>query len=75
MALIMPSILVICSLDRGNYFRLVKWYSYCNMKQFQVIMHNVLLPPDEINDISVDIIDDLQINVRIYNGLTHMAQL
>ena len=44
-----------------------------NMKQFQVIARDVLLLPDEINDIFVDINDDLQINVNIYNGLKHKA--
>ena len=45
------------------------------MQQFQVIARDVLLPPDEINNIYVDINDDLQINVNIYNGLIHKAQL
>ena len=36
------------------------------MKQFQVITLDVLLPPDEINEIYADINDDLQINVNIY---------
>ena len=45
------------------------------MKQFQVIVHDVLLPPDEMNDIYLHINDDLQINVNIHNGLIHKAQL
>ena len=42
------------------------------MKQFEVIARDVLLPPDEINDIYVDINDDddLQINVNIYIKLS-----
>ena len=35
----------------------------------------MLLPSVEINDIYVDINDDLEINVNIYNGLRHKAQL
>ena len=59
---------------RGNYLKLVRSRN-SSMKQSQVIVPDVLLPPDEINDIYVDINDDLQINVNIYNGLIHKAQL
>ena len=45
------------------------------MKQFQVITLDVLLPPDEINEIHADINDDLQIKVNKYNGLIHQGQL
>ena len=45
------------------------------MKQFQVIVRDVLIPTGEINDINVDINDDLQKNVNIYNGLIHKAHL
>ena len=37
---------------RGNYFKLVRSRN-CNKKQFQVIVRDVLLPPDEINGIYV----------------------
>ena len=59
---------------KGKYFKLVRSRNG-NMKQFQVIVGDVLLPPDEINDIYVDINDDLQINVNIYNELIHKTQL
>ena len=58
----------------GNYFKLVTSRN-CNMKQFQVIVREVLLPTGEINDINVDINDDLQKNVNIYNGLIHKTHL
>ena len=56
---------------RGNYLKLVRSLN-SNMKQFEVIARDVLLPPDEINDIYVDINDDddLQINVNIYIKLS-----
>ena len=59
---------------RGNYLKLVRSRN-SNMKHFQLIARDVLLPPDEINDVYVDINDDLQINVNIYNGFIHKAQL
>ena len=43
------------------------------MKQFHVIVRDVLLPTGELHDINVDINDDLQKNVNIYNGLIHKA--
>ena len=58
---------------RGNYFKLVRSRN-CNMKQFKVIVRDVLLPPDEINDIYVGINNDLQINVNIYNGLIKLME-
>ena len=38
-------------------------------------MGDVLLPPDERNDINEDIDVDLQINVNIYNGLIRKVEL
>ena len=58
----------------GNCFKLVTSRN-CNMKQFQVIVREVLLPTGEINDINVDINDDLQKIVNIYNGLIHKTYL
>ena len=58
---------------RGNYLKLVRSRK-SNMKQFQVIGGEVLLSSDEIN-IFIEINDDLQSNVNIYNGLIHKAQL
>ena len=58
---------------RGNYLKLVR---SCNpsMKQFQVIRCEVLLPPDEINDTYVDINNDLQMNINVYNGRINKTQ-
>ena len=51
------------------------FYSYLTYKgkrnqQFLVIQCEVLLAPDEINDTYVDINNELQMNINIYNGLT-----
>ena len=48
---------------RGNYIKLVRLRNP-SIKQF---------PPDEINDTSVDINKDLQININVYNGLVNKA--
>ena len=45
-----------------------------NMRQFQVTVRDVLLPRGEIN-IYGNVHDDLKINVNIFNGLIHKAQL
>ena len=58
---------------RGNYLKLVRSRN-SNVKQFQVIQREVLLPPDEINDTYIDINDDLQMNVNIYTALINKAQ-
>ena len=58
---------------RGNYLKLTRPRNP-NFKQFQIIQREVLLSPDEVNDTYVDINDDLQMNVSIYNGLITKAQ-
>ena len=58
---------------RGNYLKLTRSRNP-NFKQFQIIQREVLLCPDEVNDTYVDINDDLQMNVNIYNGLITKAQ-
>ena len=44
-----------------------------SIKQFQVIQREVLLSPDEINDMYIDINNDLQMNINVYNGLISNA--
>ena len=58
---------------RGNYLKLTRSRNP-NFKQFQIIQREVLLSPDEVIDTYVDINDDLEMNVNIYNGLTTKAQ-
>ena len=58
---------------RGNYLKLIRSRNP-NIRQFQVIQRDVLLPPDEINDTYVDINKNLQMKVNVYNGLINKAQ-
>ncbi len=58
---------------RGNYLKLVR-SRIPSIKQFQVTQREVLLPPDEINDIYIDINNDLQMNINVYNGLISKAR-
>ena len=58
---------------RRNYLKLTRSLNP-NFKQFQIIQREVLLSPDEVNDTYLDINDDLQMNVNIYNGLITKAQ-
>ena len=44
------------------------------IKQFQVTQREVLLSPDEINDMYIDINNDLQMNINVYNGLVRKAR-
>ena len=58
---------------KGNYLKLTRSRNP-NFKQFQIIQREVLLSPDEVDNTYVDINDDLQMNVNIYNGLITKAQ-
>ena len=45
-----------------------------NNKQFQTLPTNVIISPDEIYDTYVNIDDNMQLNVNIYNSLISKAK-
>ena len=56
-----------------NYLKLTRSkHPIC--KQFQDIQQQVIFPPDEIYETYVDINEQLQININVYNGLVNKAQ-
>ena len=57
---------------RSNYLKLVRLHN-SSIKQFQVIQQEVLLPPDKKSNTYVDINKDLQMNIRVNNGLINKA--
>ena len=58
---------------KGNFLKLTR-SKHPNCKQFQVIQQQVIFPPEEIYDTYVDINEQLQININVYNGLVNKAQ-
>ena len=69
------AILILMYILKGLPEALTFFYSeISSIKQFQVIQREVLLPPDEINDMYIDINNDLQMNINVYNGLISKAR-
>ena len=69
------AILILMYILKGLPEALTFFYSeISSIKQFQVTQREVLLSPDEINDMYIDINNDLQMNINVYNGLISNAQ-
>ena len=58
---------------KGNYLKLTR-SKHPNCKLFQVIKQQVIFPPEEIYDTYVDINEQLQINIKLCNGLVNKDQ-
>ena len=69
------AILILMYILKGLPEALPFFYSeISSIKQFQVTQREVLLSPDEINDMYIDINNDLQMNINVYNGLISKAR-
>ncbi len=69
------AILILMYILKGLPEALTFFYSeISSIKQFQVTQREVLLSPDEINDMYIDINNDLQMNINVYNGLISKAR-
>ena len=69
------AILILMYILKGLPEALTFFYSkISSITQFQVTQREVLLSPDEINDMYIDINNDLQMNINVYNGLISKAR-
>ena len=60
------AILILMYILKGLPEALTFFYSeISSIKQFQVTQREVLLSPDEINDMYIDINNDLQMNINV----------
>ena len=57
---------------KGNYLKLMRSRSL-NNKKSQILPTCVLFPPDNVYDTYVEIDNDLQLNINIYNALVAKA--
>ena len=59
---------------KGNYLKLTRSRSL-NNKKFQILPNCKLFPSDDVYDTYVEIDNDLQLNINIYNALVAKAHI
>ena len=57
---------------KGQYLKLTRSRNL-NFKQFQLLPTYIIISPEEIYDTYIDINDDIQLNVNVYNALRSKA--
>ena len=57
----------------GNYLKIVRSKNIL-WKKFEILNYEVLIPPDEVFEIFVEVADDLTMNCRSYLALEERAK-